>query len=107
MIDEFLLLTRKPVITYKNLQPGPHLLDIDSPERLEESITQALDPAAALVTEIKTHADNLHLHRDGQSSQRVLEAIAEAIPKKAGLKSKPFNFFRKLRICKQLGFYKL
>ena len=107
VIDEFLLLTRKPVITYKNVQPGPHLLNIDSPEKLEESITQALDPAASLVTDIKTHADNLHLYRDGQSSQRVLEAIEQAIPRKASLKPKPFNFFRKLRICKQLGFYKL
>ena len=49
IISEFLL-QHKPVVTYKNQAPGPHLVNINESDKLEESIEYALTHPCLLYT---------------------------------------------------------
>jgi CDP-glycerol glycerophosphotransferase (TagB/SpsB family) len=104
-LNEFLL-TYKPVVTFRNRRPGPQLIDIDSPEQLEPSIEHALRRPPELMLEVRRYADSIHPWRDGQSSERVLQAVDDFIT--AGgrnPKSKPLNFWRKLKIRRRIGYW--
>lgn len=105
VLQEFMLLDR-PVVTYRNRNPGPWLLDIDQPGQLEDAINTALKRPAKLMAEIEKYNKDLHPYTDGKSSQRVLDAVdqmADFPPR--DLKSKPFNLLRKLKIRKQLNYW--
>lgn len=101
-LHEFLL-TRKPVVTYRNLRPGPYLLDIDAPDRLDDALTAALSRPPELMAAIAAHADAIHPDRDGRSSERVLDAI-DAFIRQGGRneRRKPLNWWRKFRIRRRL-----
>lgn len=101
-LHEFLL-TRKPVVTYRNLRPGPYLIDIDAPERLGGALTTALSRPDELMRDIAAHADAIHPDRDGRSSERVLDAI-DAFIREGGRneRRKPLNWWRKFRIRQRL-----
>lgn len=104
-LNEFLL-TYKPVVTFKNRRPGPHLIDIDSPEKLQPSIERALARPPELTREIRRYADSIHPYRDGRSSERVLDAVDEFIAAGApNPKRKPRNWWRKLKIRKRIGYW--
>lgn len=106
VISEFLLL-HKPVVTFKNRAPGPFLLNITAPEKLEETIEKGLSHPLPLMKEIKAYADHIHPYRDGLSSIRVLEAVDRLVAKgRDHLKPQPLNLIRRLKIRKQLGYYK-
>ena len=105
VLSEFLLL-HKPVVTFNNRQPGPHLLNITNPGKLRETVEHGLTRPVALIDEIKLYADRIHPYRDGQSSIRVLNATdAFVCQGRAHLKRKPLNIFRRMKIRKQLGYY--
>lgn len=104
-LNEFLL-TGKPVVTFKNRRPGPQLIDIDSPEKLQPAIETALARPPELMREIRAYADSIHPDRDGRSSERVLDAVDAFIA--AGARNprpKPRNWWRKLKIRKRLGYW--
>ena len=106
VLSEFLLLY-KPVVTMNNRQPGPHLLNITNPEKLRETVEHGLTCPAALTEEIKLYADRIHPYRDGLSSVRVLDATDAFIRNgRAHLKRKPLNIFRRMKIRKQLGYFR-
>ncbi len=106
VISEFLL-QLKPVVTFNNSQPGPHLINIVHPDSLEEAIGKALTHPASLIGHIKAFADRIHPYRDGKSSLRVLAATDEFIRKgRDHLKPKPINLIRRLKMRKRLGYYK-
>jgi len=104
-LSEFLLLQR-PVVTYKNRRPGPHLIDINDPQLLETSIEQALARPSELMGKIRTYSDSIHPYYDGISSERVLNAIEEFIAEGGrNRRRKPLNFWRKLKIRRRLRYY--
>lgn len=104
-LNEFLL-TYKPVVTFKNRRPGPQLIDIDQPEQLLPAIERALARPPELMQEIRQYADSIHPYRDGRSSERVLQAVDEFIAAGArNVRSKPFNFWRKLKIRRRIGYW--
>ena len=106
VISEFLLL-HKPVVTFRNRAPGPYLLNITEPEKLEETIALGLTHPKALIKEIKAYSDHIHPYRDGRSSIRVLEATDRFVAKgRDHLKPRPFNLIRQLKIRNQLGYYR-
>jgi len=106
IISEFLLL-HKPVVTFKNRAPGPHLLDISAPEKLEETIAIGLTHPEPLMKEIKAYSDHIHPYRDGRSSIRVLEATDRFVAKgRDHLKPRPLNFIRRLKIRMQLKYFR-
>ena len=105
VISEFLLL-HKPVVTFNNRQPGPHLLNITNPGKLRETIEHGLTHPFPLMDAIKFYAARIHPYRDGLSSIRVLDATDAFVRQgRAHLKRKPLNIFRRMKIRKQLGYY--
>ncbi|MFZ2630038.1 MAG: CDP-glycerol glycerophosphotransferase family protein [Desulfosalsimonadaceae bacterium] len=105
VLSEFLLQGR-PVVTFNNREPGPHLINITDPEHLEQSIAHGLTHPPDLMDRIQSYTDHIHPYRDGQSSLRVLAAADALVQKGLGhLKPKPFNLGRRLKGRMQLGYY--
>ncbi|QDP02272.1 CDP-glycerol glycerophosphotransferase family protein [Thalassotalea sp. PS06] len=96
----------KPVVTFKNINPQPHLINIKDPERLESAIEQALAPAPELLAELQAYIEATHPNQDGNSSVRVLDAIDEMASGKHPLKAKPANWMRQLKMRRQLNYWK-
>lgn len=106
-IAEFLL-QEKPVISFNNNKPGKHLLDIQTPEQLENAISTALTQPTELMTNIREFVAETHPYKDGQSSIRVIDACISFLQKdKTYLKRKPLNLLRKLQIRKKYKFFTL
>ena len=104
---EFLVL-HKPVVTFRNRRPGPYLIDIQQPAELAGAIETALSRPQALIARISEFARSIHPYRDGKSSERVLAATRELLDKhRAGLARKPLNIWRKIRLRRRLGYYRL
>src|SRR3546814_4414659 len=104
-LNEFLL-TYKPVVTFKNRRPGPQLIDIDDPAQFEPAVRRALSRPPELMAAVKAFADQLHPHRDGRSSERVLEAIDAFIAQGGrNRRRKPMNLWRKLKIRRRIGYW--
>ncbi len=103
VIAEFLLLS-KPVISYKNRQPGAHIINIEKTDELTEAIKTAQQLPVELNIAMKNFCNNMHPYTDGLSSYRVLEAVEEHI-KNPPKKNKPLNFWRKIQVRKRLAYY--
>jgi len=107
IISEFLML-QKPVITYKTLFNGKHLINVESIDEIESSLAYALTRPESLMQEIEEYTKMIHPNTDGQASERVLDAVDWFIATGyKGLKKKPFNLVRKFKIRKKLKYFKL
>lgn len=107
IIGEYFLQGR-PVVTYKNSAPGGDLIDINDPALLEPSIERALEPNGVLKQAIVDSCNMMHPYRDGLSSERVLQATDDMIDQGLkGLRPKPLNLWRSLRIRKRLNYWKI
>src|SRR5690606_26744246 len=73
-LSEFLL-TGKPVVTFRNRRPGPQLIDIQEVAQFEPAIERALARPPELMQAIAEFGASIHPHRDGRSSERVLDAV--------------------------------
>ncbi|MDC8829537.1 CDP-glycerol glycerophosphotransferase family protein [Alteromonas gilva] len=106
VITEFLLLN-KPVITFRNSQPEPPLLDITAPDQLGDAITRALSVDGELLDSIEEYGQQMHPYRDGQSAKRILDAVKTEIAHlpHSDLRAKPKNFIRQLKMRKRLGYW--
>jgi CDP-glycerol glycerophosphotransferase (TagB/SpsB family) len=106
IITEFGLINR-PIITYNNLSPESHLLDISDPQLLETSIDKALKPNPELLTQIKKNIIKMHPYSDGKSSMRIMDAVDGMINSdRSSLKAKPLNILRSLKLRKKLSYWK-
>jgi CDP-glycerol glycerophosphotransferase (TagB/SpsB family) len=99
------LLLRKPVVTFCNQKPMPHLLDVTQADEVEAAIEYALTKPKNLMQHIESYCQELHPYTDGQSSQRVLNAANEFLHKNEKLKPKPLNLFRNLKMRKEFNFW--
>ena len=107
IITEFGLLN-KPIVTLNNKSPESHLLNISQAEDLEKTITQAFQGDDGLLQKIKNNAEQMHPYIDGQSSSRIIDAVEKMIGSgRAGLKRKPLNLIRKLKLRKKLNYWRL
>jgi CDP-glycerol glycerophosphotransferase (TagB/SpsB family) len=105
VVYEFLLL-HKPAVTFRNAEPGPHLINVSDPDRLEAAIERALTRPRELMRSIVSFAEAIHPYRDGRSSERVLEATHDFADHVAGrLARKPVNLWRKVQLRRRLGYY--
>ena len=101
------LIQCKPVVTYKNVNPGAYLLDINDPELLEPTIIKALSQPVDLMSQIHHMIKETHPYYDGKSSTRVVEAIDEVLHGKHPLKkTRPLNFLKNLKYRKRLNYWK-
>lgn len=108
VVSEFVV-QRKPVVTFRNRAPKPHMLDFDDPARLDDQLARAFAPTPALQSALAAYADAIHPSRDGRASERVLAATEALLAGELGdLRSKPLaSFFRRLQIRKEFGYWKL
>ncbi len=102
------LLQRKPVVTFKNQSPKPHLFNIESKDEVESALATALSKPKELMDSVEAYCQFIHPYDDGASSQRVLAAANVLIDSgTACLKKKPLNLLRKYKMRKTLGYWKL
>lgn len=106
-IQEFLL-QKKPVVTYKHIFNHNYLINIESPEAIENALDTALTYPNPLIKNIEIFINQLHPYFDGKSSQRVIETcISYLHADKSHIKNKPLNLIRKYKIRKRLGYFTL
>lgn len=102
------MLTGKPVVAYRTRNPVPSLINIKNAGELETALAQAFKYPKDLMNAVNEFAYRLHPYRDGRSSERVLAATDRLITEGArGLKAKPLNLFRKIKIRKKLGYCRM
>ncbi len=106
IVSEFVA-QHKPVVTFRNRVPQPHMIDFADPEQLPAMLARALAPEPALMAEIVRYADWIHPYRDGQSSERVITATEDFIDGEMGrLRRKPLGaLWRGLQIRRELGYW--
>ncbi|WP_145479500.1 CDP-glycerol glycerophosphotransferase family protein [Stenotrophomonas rhizophila] len=106
IVSEFVV-QHKPVVTFRNRVPQPHMIDFDDPAQLPLMLARALQPEPALMAEIRRYADDIHPWRDGRSSERVIAATEDFLAGEMGtLKRKPFGAWtRGLQIRRDLGYW--
>ncbi len=104
IIVQFLYLD-KPVVTFKNRIPGPHLIDIDRPESLQSAVTLALARPKDLMKEITKFINHHNPYRDGESSKRVMDAVERLNSGQIeNLLPQPFNILRKMKTRFRFGY---
>jgi CDP-glycerol glycerophosphotransferase (TagB/SpsB family) len=107
IITEFALLNR-PIVTYRNSVPEPHLIDIQQALELEKAIEEALAPSNERMQKIQQNVARLHPYRDGLSSARLLDATLELSAKGLShLDRKPTNFIREFKMRMKLSHWRL
>jgi CDP-glycerol glycerophosphotransferase (TagB/SpsB family) len=97
------MLAGKPVVTYRNRAPGPHLINIDHAGELEEALDVALQGEDPACHARRRYAEDMHPWSDGRSSERVLDAVENMLVKgRAGLGRKPLNLLRRFKYWRVL-----
>ena len=106
IILEFQLMD-KPVVTFRNTNPGPHLINVTETDEVESALEQALTRPPQLMAAIGEHTTLFEAHRDGQNSARVLDAIDDFINNwQATMKPKPRNWLRRWKLYRQSNTYR-
>jgi hypothetical protein len=100
------LLLGKPVVTFNNIAPKEYLLNISNVDLLEKTIEKAFEKPPELMANIASFIDQTHPYQDGQSSNRVLNAVDEVLSEKVCLGKKPLDFFRQFKMRKKLKYWK-
>jgi len=104
-IQEFLL-QKKPVVTYNHTFNHDYLINITTPDAIENAFIKALEAPQSLINNIGDFINQLHPYFDGKSSIRVIDACISFLHKdKSYLKKKPLNLIRKYKIRKRLNHY--
>lgn len=98
IILEYMLLD-KPVVTFHNTTPGPHLIDVTDTADIERALERALTRPDDLLQAMRAYRDRQEAHTDGHNSARILDAVDDFIAnRRAHLKPKPLNLFRRLQL---------
>ena len=107
VVSEFVV-QRKPVVTFRNRAPKPHMLDFDDPAQLPAMLERAFAPTPALRDALADYASQIHPWRDGHSAYRVLAATEAFLSGRLGkVRRKPWSSkLRALQIRQQLGYWR-
>ena len=107
IIYEFLT-QHKPVVTFQTQKDEPSLINVTDINKLEERIIDTLNNLDINHENIKNEVAKFHPYQDGNSSQRVLDAVDEMLEgKNIAKKRKPFNFIRNLKLRREFNYWKL
>ncbi len=105
ILQEFLLLN-KPVVTYRNREPQPCMINIQNAGELENAILAGLSPESDLSEKIKSYGASITPFLDGKSANRILNAT-EAMLEEGWSDKKPANMLRNWKMRRQLNYFKL
>ncbi|MDN3593376.1 UDP-N-acetylglucosamine 2-epimerase [Zunongwangia endophytica] len=106
-ITEFIL-QKKPVVTFRNNKPAPHLINITNPGEIEDAIRKAISSPEDLLSNINAYIHETHPYFDGKSSERVISTCIEVLlAEKQDLAKKPLNLVRRYQLRKKLGYFTL
>jgi CDP-glycerol glycerophosphotransferase (TagB/SpsB family) len=95
---EYLFLN-KPLVTFRTMNPGPYLTNVEHIADIESALILALSRPDQKLYASKKLCNELHELHDGMSSDRVLEAVDSLIDGKLGeLSQKPLNLIRKIKV---------
>ena len=95
----------KPVVTYCNTMPGPHLLNVTETDAVEGAIEKAISRPAELMEQMRAYVHKHEAHLDGESSSRVLDAVNNYIWYFQGkTRTKPWNLVRKFKLRWRVGY---
>lgn len=107
IILEFMLFD-KPVVTYRNTNPGTHLVNVTELPAVEGAIEQALTRPDALMDNLRQFIAKHEAHRDGHNCARILDAVDDFVAHHQDkIKPKPANLLRKFKLRKKLKYWKL
>lgn len=107
IVSEFVV-QLKPVVTFRNRAPKPHMIDVQSADEVDAALRRAAFPDRALLDRIQAYAAEIHPYRDGNSATRVLAACDDWNAGRLRLRTrKPGNWLRKLQIRKRLRYWRL
>lgn len=102
------LLQQKPVVTFRNKNPKPYLLDVQEVADVEPNIELALKRPADYMKNVIEYGQLIHPDIDGLSSLRVLTETNKLIEKGLShLKPKPLNWLRNFKARRALNYWKL
>ncbi|MDR2871361.1 MAG: CDP-glycerol glycerophosphotransferase family protein [Xanthomonadaceae bacterium] len=106
IVSEFVV-QHKPVVTFRNRAPKPHMLDFHDPQQLPAMLEKALTPSPQLHAAIVAYADLIHPYRDGRSSERVIAAAEDLIAGRFGklARKPPISWWRGLQLRRELGYW--
>jgi CDP-glycerol glycerophosphotransferase (TagB/SpsB family) len=104
VLQEFLLL-KKPVVTFRNRDPQPCMINITEPTELATAIDRALAPDPALSEAIDAYGRGITPYLDGASAPRVLDTVEDML-NEGWQDRKPANLWRNLKMRKQLRYYR-
>jgi CDP-glycerol glycerophosphotransferase (TagB/SpsB family) len=98
---------RKPVVTFRNNAPKPHMLDFAVPAQLPAMLARAFAPDAHVTAALAAYADQIHPWRDGRSSERVIAATEALLAGELGrLAPKPWSaWLRALELRRRFGYW--
>ena len=107
VVSEFVV-QGKPVVTFRNRAPKPHMVDFAEPAQLQAMLRRAFAPTADLLASISSYAAQIHPSRDGHASRRVIAATEALLRGKLGrLRRKPLStWLRRLQIRKSMGYWR-
>jgi len=107
IVSEFIV-QLKPVVTFRNRAPKPHMINVHSTDEIDAALYQATWADSTLLNQIQAYADEIHPYRDGRSSERILEACDDWHKDKLHIeRGKPLNLIRKLQVRKRLRYWEL
>lgn len=104
ILQEFLMLG-KPVVTFRNRDPKPCMINIQEPAELQAAIELALNPNQGVLEAIQSYGLSITPYLDGKSASRVLDAINSMLDSKWKDK-KPLNIWRNWKMRRQLHYYR-
>lgn len=102
IVAEFMLLD-KPVVTFRTRAPGPHLIDVRSPDQIATAIAHALSRPKPVLEAARAYADVAHPYRDGRSGARLLDAVERMLASPPRLAPRPWTPWRDYRIRRSIA----
>lgn len=106
IINEVMMMD-KPVVTFRNTQPGKYLLNVLNEDEIEEALEHALTRPKELMENMRAYCMEHDPYRDGKNSARVLDGVDDFIANYKGkIKRKPLNLFRKIQLRLRLKYYR-
>jgi Putative glycosyl/glycerophosphate transferases involved in teichoic acid biosynthesis TagF/TagB/EpsJ/RodC len=101
------LMLEKPVVTFRNTNPGNYLIDVLNENEIGDAIEKALTRPKELMENSLAYTLNQEAHRDGKNASRVLDAVDDFIGNYKGkIRKKPLNLIRKIKIRLKAKYYR-